>query len=77
MNGARPERPSRWRINTRRNEANPAGLACVLRFPSPLRRRYASGPAFGLLAAMPIEAARRCRHSTERRSYSGFSFPYR
>jgi len=25
-----------------------AGLACVLRFPSPLRRRYAAGPVFGL-----------------------------
>jgi hypothetical protein len=31
------------------NEADYAGLACVLPFPSPLRRRYAAGPAFGFL----------------------------
>ena len=33
----------------RGNEGDRAGLACVLRFPSPLRRRYVAGPAFGLL----------------------------
>jgi hypothetical protein len=37
-----------WRTGTSRNEADLAGPACVLLFPSPLRRRYVDGPAFGL-----------------------------
>ena len=36
----------------RGQKPTPAGPTCVLRFPSPLRRRYAVGPAFGLLAAL-------------------------
>jgi hypothetical protein len=38
-----------WRTGLRRNEADLTGPACVLRFPSPLRRRYAAAPAFGFV----------------------------
>ena len=52
MNGARGRDQSRGRISPRRNEANPAGPARVLRFSlSPDGRRYAGGPALGLLVA--------------------------
>ena len=37
------------RTRSRRDEADVAGPTCVLRFPSPLRRRYVAGPAFGFL----------------------------
>jgi hypothetical protein len=43
-----------WRTGAGRNEADLAGSACVLRFPSPLRRRYAAGPAFGSFASAHV-----------------------
>ena len=41
-----------WRTAARRDEADLVGPACVLRFPSPLRRRYVAGPALGLLTLL-------------------------
>ena len=38
-----------WRTGACRNEADPAGLVASSEFPSPLRRRYVAGPAFGFL----------------------------
>jgi hypothetical protein len=48
---------SKWRIDSCRNEADPAGPAYVLRFPSPLRRRYVAGPAFGFVELVPGRAS--------------------
>jgi hypothetical protein len=55
-----------WRTGAGRNEADLAGSACVLRFPSPLRRRYAAGPAYGSLIGARLrmhERARRAVHA--------------
>jgi hypothetical protein len=41
-----------WRSDTGKNEADPAGPARVLRFPSSPRRRYVTGPASGFLVGI-------------------------
>ena len=54
-----------WRTDTRMNEPDLAGPACVLRFPSPLRRRYVAGPAFGLrMGEAVVERLRRLIDTT-------------
>jgi hypothetical protein len=40
--------PPRWRIDATGNEADLAGRLASSEFPSPLRRRYVAGSAFGL-----------------------------
>ena len=46
-----------WRTARRRNEADLAGLVASSEFPSPLRRRYAAGPAFGFRPSAPDGAS--------------------